>query len=466
MTNANWLETMRTVLDSYNDPAVLVDADYNVVVSNSHYDFRFGGLDDNRPAKCYFLSHGYNRPCDLEGETCPMHEARETGKRASVLHIHNTPQGKEHVGIETIPIVDEAQRTYFIEVMKPILEVSAEPIANKMIGRSKAFNRLVDLIQRVGKTNTNVLLMGASGTGKELAAQAIHSVSSRASKPFVTVECSGLTDTLFESELFGHMKGAFTGATYTRTGLVQSAHGGTLFLDEVGDIPLHLQVKLLRLIETKTFRPVGDSKPAAADFRLVCATHKDLISMVERGEFREDLYHRISTFPIRLPALSERREDLPLLVKSILLRIAENLPLSLTEEALALLCEQAFKGNIRELKNIIERAIVLRNDDQIDVDIIRQSLNLLPVQNIAASGEQRDGNANGSVNSGVDAADMSKTSSGAFFQHLAEQKLTLEQLEQAYLHALLQTYPDKAHVADIAGCSLRTLYRKLDRNSE
>ena len=164
MTNASWLATMRNVLDSYNDPAVLVDADYNVVATNSRYDFRFGGMDDRGTAKCYYLSHGYQRPCDQEGETCPMQEARDTGKRASVLHIHNTPQGKEHVGIETIPIVDEQQRTYFIEVMKPILEVSAEPIANKMIGRSKAFNGLVDLIQRVGKTNTNVLLMGASGT--------------------------------------------------------------------------------------------------------------------------------------------------------------------------------------------------------------------------------------------------------------------------------------------------------------
>lgn len=444
MTNASWLETMRNVLDSYNNPAVLVDADYNVVATNSNYDFRFGELDSRGPAKCYYLSHGYQRPCDLEGETCPMQEARDTGKRASVLHIHNTPQGKEHVGIETIPIVDEEQRAYFIEVMKPILEVSAEPIANKMIGRSKAFNRLVDLIQRVGKTNTNVLLMGASGTGKELAAQAIHSVSPRASKPFVTVECSGLTDTLFESELFGHMKGAFTGATYTRTGLVKSAHGGTLFLDEVGDVPLHLQVKLLRLIETKTFRPVGDSKPAAADFRLVCATHKDLLDMVEKGEFREDLYHRISTFPIRLPSLAERREDLPLLVKSILLRISENQPLSLTETAQALLSQQAFKGNIRELKNILERAVVLRNDDQIDVEVIQQSLHLLPVNKAAHH----------------DA--LSATPESAL-QLLADKKLNLEQLEQAYLHTLLQTYPDKGLVADIAGCSLRTLYRKLEQ---
>lgn len=438
MTKASWLRTMRNVLDSYSSPAVLIDADYNVVATNTSYDFRFGSLNGRSSAKCFFLSHGYQRPCDLEGETCPMQEARDSGHRASVLHIHNTPQGKEHVGIETIPITDDEEQAYFIELMTPIREVSAEPIANKMIGRSRAFNELVDLIQRVGKTDTNVLLMGSSGAGKELAAQALHASSPRASKPFVTVECSGLTDSLFESELFGHMKGAFTGAIHSRTGLVQSAHGGTLFLDEVGDVPLHQQVKLLRLIETKTFRPVGDSKAVAADFRLVCATHKDLQLMVERGEFREDLFHRISTFPIRLPSLSERREDLPLLVESILLRIEDKTPLRLTDEALQLLAQQPFKGNIRELKNILERAVVLRHDDLIGVDVIQRSLNLMVVSE--ATSHKSEG-----------------------LTQLALKGLSIEQVEQQYLKTLLQTYPDKSRVAEIAGCSLRTLYRKLEQ---
>ncbi|MBQ0756165.1 MAG: sigma-54-dependent Fis family transcriptional regulator [Amphritea sp.] len=437
MTTASWLKTMRNVLDSYSYPAVLIDVDYNVVATNNSYDFRFGGLSGHSSAKCFFISHGYERPCDLEGETCPMQEARDSGHRASVLHIHNTPQGKEHVGIETIPITDDREQVYFIEVMKPIREVSAEPIANKMIGRSRAFNVLVDLIQRVGKTDTNVLLMGASGAGKELAAQAIHSASSRASMPFVTVECSGLTDNLFESELFGHVRGAFTGATHSRTGLVQSAQGGTLFLDEVGDIPLHLQVKLLRLIETKTFRSVGDTKPAAADFRLLCATHKNLSDMVERGEFREDLYHRISTFPIRLPSLSERIEDLSLLVESILLRVDDKTPLRLSEEALKLLALQPFKGNVRELKNILERAVVLRDKDLIGQDVIQRSLDLLPVS-------------------------LAKESNGGSLRGLAEQGVSLETLERRYLTELLGIWSDKAQVADIAGCSLRTLYRKLE----
>lgn len=438
MTTASWLKTMCNVLDSYSYPAVLIDTDYTVVATNKSYDFRFGGLSGEGSTKCYFISHGYQRPCDLEGETCPMQEARYSGHRASVLHIHNTPQGKEHVGIETIPITDDREQTYFIEVMKPIREVSAEPIANKMIGRSKAFNKLVDLIQRVGRTDTNVLLMGASGAGKELAAQAIHSASSRGRKPFVTVECSGLTDSLFESELFGHVRGAFTGATHSRTGLVQSAQGGTLFLDEVGDVPLHLQVKLLRLIETKTFRAVGDTKPTAADFRLLCATHKDLPYMVERGEFREDLYHRISTFPIRLPSLSERVEDLSLLVESILLRIEDKAPLRLTEEALALLSLQPFKGNVRELKNILERAVVLRDQDLIGPEVIQRSLDLLP-------------------------ASLAQKSNSDNLRGLAEQGVSLEVIEHRYLTELLAVYPDKAQVADIAGCSLRTLYRKLEQ---
>ena len=438
MTTASWLKTMRNVLDSYSYPAVLIDVDYNVVATNKSYDFRFGGLSGRNSAKCYFLSHGYQRPCDLEGETCPMQEARYSGQRASVLHIHNTPQGKEHVGIDTIPITDDAEQTFFIEVMKPIREVSAEPIANKMIGRSRAFNELVELIQRVGSTDTNVLLMGASGAGKELAAQAIHSASSRADMPFVTVECSGLTDSLFESELFGHVRGAFTGATHSRTGLVQSAQGGTLFLDEVGDVPLHLQVKLLRLIETKTFRSVGDTKPTAADFRLVCATHKNLSEMVKSGVFREDLYYRISTFPIRLPSLTDRIEDLPLLVESILMRIEDKVPLQLTEEALEVLARQPFKGNVRELKNILERAVVLRNEDVIGRDVIQRSLDLLPVA-------------------------QAKNSSLNSLRQLAEQGISLEILEQRYLKELMAVCADKTQAADIAGCSLRTLYRKLNQ---
>lgn len=437
MADETWLQSMCNILESYADPAVLVDDKYNVVASNEQYDFRFGSLRDQKHSKCFEISHGYKHPCDMEGETCPMQAANESGATSSVLHIHNTAQGKEHVGIETTPVMDEQQRRYFIEVMKPIREVSAEPIADKMIGRSPIFNQLVDLIQRVGRTDTSVLLTGPSGSGKELAAQALHAVSPRTRKPFVTVECSGLTDSLFESELFGHVKGAFTGATSNRKGLVESARGGTLFLDEVGDIPMHLQVKLLRLIETRTYRPVGESQPFEADFRLICATHKNLPAMVEANEFREDLYHRISTFPIRLPSLKERIDDLPLLVDSILLRIDANQPLRVSKAAMELLARQPFKGNIRELKNILERAVVLRDNSEISVDIMHRALSLSPCYQPEDNPQE------------------------TALQSFAQKGFSLVQVERAYIQQLLACYSDKSQIAEIAGCSLRTLYRKL-----
>ena len=371
-----------------------------------------------------------------------MQAANESGVTSSVLHIHNTAQGKEHMGIETTPVVDELQRQFYIEVMKPIREVSAEPIADKMIGRSPAFNQLVDLIHRVGKTDTSVLLTGPSGCGKELAAQALHAVSPRTRKPFVTVECSGLTDSLFESELFGHVKGAFTGATSNRKGLVESARGGTLFLDEVGDIPLHLQVKLLRLIETRTYRPVGESEPYEADFRLICATHKNLPAMVEASVFREDLYHRISTFPISLPSLAERIEDLPLLVESILMRIDDTLPLRVSKQAMGLLAQQPFKGNIRELKNVLERAVVLRDNTEISEEVMHRALALS--QSFVAKGSE----------------------GSAALKLLARKRYSLEEVEREYIQQLLASYNDKALIAEIARCSLRTLYRKLKMGDE
>ena len=206
---------------------------------------------------------------------------------------------------------------------------------------------------------TTALLLGESGTGKELVAQAIHQQSGREHGPFVVVECSGLTESLFESELFGYEKGAFTGANRRKIGLVESASGGTLFLDEVGDIPLSLQVKLLRLLETGTFRRVGGVETLRADFRLIAATHRDLKGMVERGSFRRDLYYRLSVFPIHLPALRERRGDIVLLAETLLTRLAPGRAYVLGDEMRARLLAYDFPGNIRELRNIIERAILM-----------------------------------------------------------------------------------------------------------
>jgi DNA-binding NtrC family response regulator len=195
-------------------------------------------------------------------------------------------------------------------------------------------------------------------------AKAIHDASRRASRPFVAVDCSGLTETLFESELFGHEKGVFTGASIRRIGLVEAASGGTLFLDELGDIPLGMQVKLLRLLETDTFRHVGASEYLKADIRLISATHRNLRAIVAEGRFRQDLYYRLNTFPILLPALRERI-DVPLLAEALLARVAAGRNLRLSPEALERLMADDYPGNVRGLRNVLERASLLCDGDVI-----------------------------------------------------------------------------------------------------
>ena len=209
--------------------------------------------------------------------------------------------------VELRPILDaEREVVAYVERLTTVRSASARPSAEGLVGRSPAFNAALSAVQRVAPSMLPVLLLGESGTGKELFARAVHEASQRAGGPFVVVDCSGLTETLFESELFGYEKGAFTGANARKPGLVETADGGTLFLDEMGDVPLAMQVKLLRLIESGTFRRVGGIETLQADFRLVAATHKPLQQMVADGRFRQDLYYRISAFPIDLPPLRER----------------------------------------------------------------------------------------------------------------------------------------------------------------
>jgi transcriptional regulator with PAS, ATPase and Fis domain len=219
----------------------------------------------------------------------------------------------------------------------------------------------------VAQSELPVLLLGESGTGKELFARAMHEGSARARGPFVVVDCSGLTETLFESELFGYERGAFTGANQRKPGLVETAKGGTLFLDEIGDVPMAMQVKLLRLIESGTYRRVGGIETLQADFRLVAATHRPLRDMVAEKLFREDLYYRISTFPIRLPPLRERCDDIPILVDSLLARSASvsGVPIHASKAALALLESYEWPGNVRELRNVLERARLFADDGEI-----------------------------------------------------------------------------------------------------
>ncbi|MBF8672966.1 sigma 54-interacting transcriptional regulator [Pseudomonas fulva] len=339
-------------------PAIVLDTDYNILAANAAYRRQFG-QDQQAPLgqKCHKVSHHYHVPCDQSGEDCPMRKAWSSKVPERVLHVHHTPRGPEHVDVELRPILDEQGRVIaFVERLTRIVIASAQPQEQGLVGQAPAFKAALASLQRAAPADIPVLLQGESGTGKELFARALHVGSPRADGPLVVVDCTSLTEALFESELFGYEKGAFTGAHQRKTGLAEAAHGGTLFLDEIGEVPLAMQVKLLRLIETGSFRPVGSLRTVHSDFRLVSATHKPLRQMVAEGTFREDLYYRISGFPIRMPALRERIEDLPLLIQSLLKRIAGPSAPTLGDAALDRLMMYPFPGNIRELRNILERA--------------------------------------------------------------------------------------------------------------
>jgi DNA-binding NtrC family response regulator len=241
---------------------------------------------------------------------------------------------------------------------------------DQLVARSPAMREVFALLERAAGLDLTVLLTGESGTGKELAARAIHQHGARASGPFVAVNCGALPAELVESELFGHTKGAFTGATTSRVGLFREAEGGTILLDEIGDLPLAVQVKLTRVLQEREVRPVGESRAFPVDVRVVAATHRDLKAEVEAGRFREDLFYRLNVFPIVLPPLRERSEDVPVLAAHLLEKHARAQGRSVegfTPEALAALTGYPFPGNVRELENVIERAVAVCAGSRVDV---------------------------------------------------------------------------------------------------
>ncbi|HET7876657.1 MAG TPA: sigma-54 dependent transcriptional regulator [Methylomirabilota bacterium] len=246
-----------------------------------------------------------------------------------------------------------------------------------IIGESGRMQEVLSLVRRVAASDATVLIRGESGTGKELIAKAIHFASPRAGGPLVKVNCAALPETLIESELFGHEKGAFTGAVSARKGRFELADGGSLFLDEVGDLPLHVQVKLLRVLQEREFERVGSSRPVGVNVRVLAATHRDLEALVREGRFRDDLYYRINVVTVALPPLRERREDLPLLIDHFLQTSAQKNGKTirgLSHEARQTLLRYDYPGNVRELENVIERAVVLSRDDVIGIGDLPLSL--------------------------------------------------------------------------------------------
>ncbi len=427
------LQEIGAFLDVLDEPRIVMDAEYRVLAANQAYR---SGFSASRPVEgrfCYEVSHRFAVPCDQAGESCPLQLSRASGQTERVLHLHHTPHGEEHVVVETAPIRDETgQIVFFVETIRVVRHASSRPAAQGLVGRSPAFTRMLARVMRVAPSSATALLLGETGTGKELVAQAIHEASPRSAGPFVAVDCSGLSETLFESELFGYEKGAFTGATHRKLGLVEAANGGTLFLDEIGDLPTPLQVKLLRLLESGTYRRVGGVDVLRADFRLISATHRDLAGMVKAESFRRDLYFRINTFPIVTPALRERTGDLPLLAASLLARVEPERPLALTPGALALLSSHPFEGNIRELRNLLERASLLADGDEIE-----------PRHLLDSEGETPPAESPPACTAG-------------------ESWMTLEENERRYLKWALENHVgDRPSLARRLGIGERTLFRKI-----
>jgi DNA-binding NtrC family response regulator len=434
-------------LEGLPEPHILFDTQYRILAANAAYRRQFSPASSVVGRTCFEVSHHFSVPCDQAGESCPLVKARESGQRERVLHLHHTSKGEEYVNIELVPLLDAGgEQAFFIEKMEPLRVAQGQLTAQGLIGRAPAFQHMLGQVARVAPSMATVLLLGESGTGKELIARAVHEASPRAHRALVAVDCASLPDTLFESELFGHERGAFTGANTSRGGLVEAASGGTLFLDEVGDIPLAMQVKLLRLLETGTYRRVGSTEQRHADIRVVSATHRDLDQMVTQGQFREDLYYRLSTFPIHLPSLRERQEDVALLAASLLARVAPTRKLNLSVAALSLLAGQDYPGNVRELRNLLERTALLCDGDTIEAAHVQQAL---------LSGRRWGGAAPSLLPPAPTAADAVAGAVGASTQ-------PLQAMAWAALQQLAQSHQgSRAELAARLGISERSLYRKL-----
>jgi len=302
-----------------------------------------------------------------------------------------------------------------------------------IIGESRPMKHIFDKLLKVAPTDSTVLITGESGTGKELVAKAIHAHSDRKDKDFVAVDCSSLVETLLESELFGHVKGSFTGAIQTKHGLFELANQGTFFFDEISNLSMKIQAKLLRVLQEREFMKVGDQKKIKVDLRIISASNTDLQSSIQSGGFREDLYYRLSVVPIRLPPLRNRKEDIPLLIDHFLKKFSKKIKRSIPQvssEAMEIVKEYSWPGNVRELEHTIERILILE-----DTDVIR-------VRDLPSFISQRQGD----------------------FQMFSEELLSLKELEKKYIRFVLRrTKGKKTEAADILGINRKTLGMKIKK---
>ncbi|MBM4162793.1 MAG: sigma-54-dependent Fis family transcriptional regulator, partial [Ignavibacteria bacterium] len=306
---------------------------------------------------------------------CPVivltaHASVESAVEAMRLGAHHyMPKSPKIEELRTV--IEKALAERELKRDYELLREEVERVSGRIVGESPVMRRVFEAIQRVSMTDVTVLITGESGTGKELVAREIHTASKRSQRVFVTVNCASLVKDLIESELFGHQKGSFTGASQTKLGKFELADGGTIFLDEIAELDVHLQVKLLRALQEKEIDRIGGASPIPVNVRVIAATNRDLITMTDRGEFRQDLFYRLNVYPIHMPPLREHKEDIPLLVEHFLRRFGKALgkPAVRVETlALDLLMQYDWPGNIRELENVLQRAILLSPSASIDPD--------------------------------------------------------------------------------------------------
>lgn len=353
--------------------------------------------------------------------------AVESMKNGAFDYI-NKPFNLDEFILKVEKAVDKIKMTKKIQDLKTIIEDNY-PFKN-IIGTSKKMLEVFDFINKISKVNVNVLIEGQSGTGKELVARAIHQHSDRKSAPFIAINCSAIPENLLESELFGHVKGAFTGATETQKGVFEQADSGTLFLDEIAEMPYNLQAKLLRVIENWEIKSIGSDRIKKVNIRLISATNQNLKEFIKDKKFREDLYFRLSTFSIILPPLSERLSDIPLIVNHYLKILSAKFDktFSITPTALDTLIKHKWKGNVRELENILEQAAILTTDETIDF----KHFNFV--------------NFNDSFEECLKSAN----------------NMSLNELEKRYIHQVLEDYNwNKAKVSQILNIDRKTLYKKI-----
>ena len=447
---------LASLVNSHEKPFVVIDKHYRILAVNDAYEHAYGSSRDNAIGKmCYQVSHNNDHPCSQDGEECPHQNVFETGEPCICAHLHYDEHHKLHqVKVSAFPLRGSNGELYMGECIEELsTHDNAGAGIGRMVGKTPAFLACMKQLEIAASSDAPVLLQGETGTGKELASEYIHTHSARSDKPFQIVDSTVLTDNLFESEMFGHVNGAFTGSMGERQGLFELAEGGTLFLDEIGDLPLSQQAKMLRVLETGQYRRVGGKTTRKANVRIICATNRHLWESVLAGTFREDLYYRIACLNIRLPVLRERLDDVPLLARSLLEGINRSMRCSyhLAPDANARLKAYQYPGNVRELRNILFIAATHSRDREITASLVDNVINNMPHCHDSEETGRQDSH---------HASPHTPAASGV--NSAAKALPTLKDLEEKHIRALLDQYHgNRKQVADSLGISERTIYRKL-----